>query len=304
MRIVIAGATGFVGAALCRRLREGGHIVVALTRSPERARARLGDEVETLAWPDGDPAALAAGLSGAEGVVNLAGENLAAGRWTASRKRALVDSRLQTTTALVQALSVADPRPAVLVSASAVGYYGDRGDESVSEQSDPGNDFLANLCQKWEAAAAPAAEAGVRLVRLRIGVVLGPGGGALSKMLLPFRLGLGGPLGSGRQWFSWIHRDDLTRLVAFCLENPEAAGAVNGTAPNPVTNAELSRALGKVLHRPAFLPAPAFALRLALGEMSAMLLTGQRVLPEVALRLGFSFDYPDIEAALRQILAP
>ena len=302
MRVVIAGASGFVGSALCPYLREQGHEVVALTRNADRAAAILGPDVEVRAWSPGADGSLTEALTGADGVVNLAGENLAVGRWTASRKLALVNSRLEATGALVEGIASADPRPSVLVSASAVGYYGDCADEALTEASAPGDDFLADLCQQWEKAAQGVEEAEVRLVRLRVGVVLGKGGGALSKMLFPFKLGIGGPLGTGRQWFSWVHRHDLVRLIEFCLTHEEVSGAINGTAPNPVTNRELSTALGKVLHRPSIMPMPAFALGILLGEMSDMLLTGQKVLPEAAQKLGFTYEHPTIADALTNIL--
>ena len=299
MRIVITGATGFIGSQLVRRLLTDGHAVVALTRDVEGAHRVLPVRCECHPW---DPAASpdAAVLRGADALVHLAGAGIADQRWTPARKQAIHDSRVAGTRALVHAVAALPPaaRPATLLSASAIGFYGDRGDEALTEQSPSGNDFLSALCQAWEQEAFAARELGVRVAVIRIGVVLGKDGGALEKMLLPFRLGLGGRLGSGRQWMSWIHVDDLVGLFAYAVGHTEVRGVLNGVAPAPVTNAEFTAALGRALHRPAVLAVPAFALRLALGEMSAMLLASQRVLPRAAQRHGFDFRYPEIGPAL------
>jgi uncharacterized protein (TIGR01777 family) len=235
-------------------------------------------------------------------VINLAGEPLAAKAWTPRQKAVLRESRVESTRALVAAIERASPRPSVLVSGSAVGYYGPHGDEALTEESPPGEDFVAGLVREWEAAAQGAEAAGVRVVRLRIGLVLGEGGGALAKMVPPFRAFMGGPLGSGRQWVSWIHREDVIGIARLALEQETVRGAVNTTAPHPVTMQELARALGRVLHRPAVLPVPELALRALMGEMADIVLTGQRVLPGALQSLGYTFRYPELEGALRSIV--
>jgi uncharacterized protein (TIGR01777 family) len=302
VRIVITGATGFIGSHLVRRLLADGHALVALTRNVEGARRVLPVRCECHAW---NPAASpeAAVLRGADALVHLAGEGIADRRWTPARKQAIRESRVAGTGALVRAIAALPDaaRLATLISASAIGYYGDRGDEQLDEQAAAGSDFLAEVCRAWEHEAFAAGELGVRVAVVPIGVVLGKDGGALRKTLLPFRLGLGGRLGSGRQWMSWVHVDDLVGLFAHAIDHTEVSGVLNGVAPAPVTNAEFTAALGRALHRPAVLPVPAVALRLALGEMSAMLLASQRVLPRAAQRLGFEFRYPEIGPALADL---
>jgi hypothetical protein len=302
MRILITGATGFIGSHLVRRLLAEGHAVVALTRNVEGARRVLPVRCECHTW---NPAASpeAAVLRGADAIVHLAGEGIADRRWTPARKQAIRESRVTGTRALVRALAVLPPtaRPTTLLSASAIGYYGDRGDEQLDEQAAAGSDFLAEVCEAWEHEAVAAEELGVRVAVTRTGVVLGKDGGALQKMLLPFRLGLGGRLGSGRQWMSWIHVDDLVGLFAYAIAHTEVRGVLNGVAPTPVTNAEFTAALGRALHRPAVLRVPAFASRWALGEMSSVLLASRRVLPRAARRFGFEFRYPEIGPALADL---
>lgn len=301
MRVVVAGGTGFIGSALVETLRRDGHEVVVLTR---RAGLSLPEGVRAEAWDARTPGPWRRVLAGADAVVNLAGESIAARRWTPAQKRRILESRVHATRALVDALAEAEPRPRVLVGGSAVGYYGPRGDEEVTEAEPAGDDFLARVCVAWEQEARRAEDLGVRVALLRTGVVLGRGGGALPRLVLPFRLFLGGPLGSGRQWVPWIHRDDLVDLIRFLIGRPDAAGPFNGTAPRPVTQAELCRALAAVLRRPCWLPAPAPLLRLALGEMAdALLLSGQRAVPARAQALGFRFRYPDVADALRDLLA-
>lgn len=295
MKVVVAGGSGFVGRGLCKLLAQEGHEAVVLTREP---RPRPGGPRE-VAWDAASSGPWQDALDGADAVVNLAGASIAQGRWTPARKKILRDSRLLSTRALVAGLSGVRARPKVLVSASAVGYYGDRGEEPVDESAKPGEGFLAGLCADWEREAQVAEPLGVRVVRLRFGVVLGRGGGALAKMLPAFKLGLGGPIGGGRQWFPWITRSDATGLILRCAQDPKASGPVNAVAPQAARNAEFAAALGRVLRRPALLRAPAFALKLALGEMSEMLLTGQRVEPKKALELGYSFRHPELEAGLR-----
>jgi hypothetical protein len=302
VRILITGATGFVGSHLVRRLLAGGHAVVALTRNVESAGRLLPVRCECRAW---DPSAgpQAADLQGVGAIVHLAGEGILDRRWTPARKQVLRESRVTGTRALVRALAAlpATARPATLISASAIGYYGDRGDEELDEAAAAGRDFLAGICQAWEHEAFVAEELGVRVVVIRTGVVLGKDGGALRKMFPLFRLGVGGRLGSGRQWMSWIHVGDLVGLFAHAIDHTEASGVLNGVAPTPVTNAEFTAALGRALRRPAVLSVPAIVLRLALGEMSTVLLASQRVLPRAAQRLGFEFRYPEIGPALADL---
>jgi hypothetical protein len=305
VRVFVTGATGFIGQTLVRRLLGDGHAVVAWVRSAARARAQLPADVELRAPADGPAAlvdALAAALADADGVVNLAGEPIFGGRWTAARRVRLVDSRVAATRALVTALGTLPRRPGVLVSASAVGYYGDRGDEVLTEAAPAGHEFLADLCRDWEAAARGAEPLGVRVALPRIGIVLGPGGGALQTMLPAFRAGLGGPLGSGRQWMPWIHRDDLVAVLVTALGDARCAGPLNATAPAPVTNADFSRALGRALRRPAFVRAPGFGLKLLFGEAAGALLGGQRAEPARLRALGFQWRFADVAAALADIL--
>jgi uncharacterized protein (TIGR01777 family) len=242
-------------------------------------------------------------LAGVDAIVHLAGESVAR-RWTAERKRRIRESRVTGTRHLVDAVEARRERPRVMVAASAIGIYGERGEETITEESEPGTGFLPEVCVAWEAEARRAETLGMRVVRLRIGVVLGADGGALAAMLPLFKLGLGGPVGSGRQWMSWIHRDDVVGLVLDALERAVAAGAVNATAPEPVRNKDFARALGAALRRPALLPAPAFALRLAFGEMAEVLLGGQRVLPARAQTIGYTFRFPSLAAALGRIVGP
>lgn len=290
MRYLITGGSGFIGTALCRALAETGAELTVLTRDPARARPRL---------PEG--ARLVTDLAragGADVAINLAGENLAQGRWSEARKRLLRDSRIATTRALCAWIERQSPRPRVLVSASAIGYYGARGDEPLDENTAPGEDYAAQLCRDWEAEALRAEPFGLRVCRLRLGVVLDRDGGALARMLPAFRWGLGGPIASGRQWLSWIHRSDVVALIRWCVDRPTARGAYNATAPHPVTNAEFARALGRALQRPAFLRMPAIALKLLLGEMAQLLITGQRVLPARLLAEGFAFSFQELPDAL------
>jgi uncharacterized protein (TIGR01777 family) len=298
MRIVLAGATGFLGGLLRERLG-GTHDLVLLTRKP---RGTPG--VTEIEWhPDGSSGPWVRAIDGADAVVNLAGEPLVGRRWSDARKAELVASRVEPTRSLVAGIEQAAARPRVLISASAVGYYGPHGDEVVTEETPAGHDFLASICVQWENAALAAEALGTRVVTIRTGLPLSAEGGALKPMLLPFRLGLGGPIGSGSQYWPWIHADDWSGLVEFLLEQPAISGAVNLAAPAPVTNAVFATTLGRVLGRPAILPAPRFALKALLGEVAdAMLLTGQRAEPARALALGYRFAYEDLETALRQIL--
>jgi uncharacterized protein len=301
MRVFVTGATGFIGRALIARLRADGHTVVAWVRSVERARRTLSGDVE-LVDAAGGFAALTDALRRADGVVNFAGEPLLGKRWTPERRRMLDDSRVQLTKDLVRAIQATNAKPRVLVSGSAVGWYGDRGDERLTEQSAPGDDFLAHLCRRWEDAAMAAQASGLRVVLSRTGVVLGRGGGALAQMLPPFRLGLGGPIGSGRQYLPWIHQQDFVAVIATALTDERYRGPVNGVAPQEATSRTFAAALGRALHRPAVLPAPAFALKALFGEAATVLLASQRVEPRALRELGFVHAFPDLDSALASII--
>lgn len=296
MVIIIAGGTGFLGSALRADLQRGGHDVRVLTR---RAGAERRDAIE---WhPDGTVGPWARALESADAVINLAGAGLADARWTNARKQVLRDSRVLSTRSLALAIQQAKRPPAVFVSMSGVGYYGDRGSQVVTEETPAGNDFLARLCAEWEDEANYAATT-TRVVLLRNGAVLHPSGGALKKMLLPFRLGLGGTLGAGTQYFPWIHLHDWVALAITVMTTDDARGAINATAPTPATNAEFTRALGRALGRPTLVPVPAFGLRVAFGELAEMLLTGQRAVPTRAEHMRFTFRFREIEPALRDLL--
>jgi hypothetical protein len=302
MHVFVTGATGFVGRALVQRLLGAGHRVGAWARDPSRARNQIGPQVELL--PTGaDDQALAERLSGVDAVVNLAGENVMGGRLTEARKHALWSSRVDLTRRLVKAMANAAPRPRVLLSASAVGYYGDRGDEALTEDSEAGQGYLAELCQAWEQAAWQARDVGARVAVMRIGIVLGQDGGMLASTLPIFRLGLGGPLGSGEQYVPFIHLDDLIEVLMRGLDDERVAGAFNATAPAPVTSAGFARELGKALRRPAVLPAPSLALRLVLGERARIVLQSQNAVPMRLQQLDHVFDHPTLDVALASIFA-
>ncbi|MFS8782847.1 TIGR01777 family oxidoreductase [Synechococcus sp. R6-6] len=303
MRIAITGGSGFIGRRLVARLLEQGDQVLVLTRRLEQARRILGESpnLKLLPYDPYQPQAWAAALEGYEGIVNLAGEPLASSRWTETKKKEIRRSRVETTQALVQALASLNQKPQVMISSSAVGYYGSHpAGEPLTETDPPAQDFLAEVCQAWEAAARPVEELGIRLAIVRTGIVLGPDGGALGQMLAPFQFFIGGTIGSGKQWLSWIHREDWVSLVCFLLE--QGSGVFNATAPNPVQMEEFCRTLGQVLGRPSWLPVPELALELLLGEAAQVVLTGQKVIPQAALQMGFTFQYPQLKEALRQIL--
>ncbi|MEN9223637.1 MAG: TIGR01777 family oxidoreductase [Thermostichus sp. BF3_bins_97] len=305
MRIAITGGSGFVGRRLVARLLEQGDQVLVLTRQLESARKVLGDpaNLKLLQYDPYQPETWAAALEGYEGIVNLAGEPLASSRWTDAKKKEIRRSRVETTQALVRAIASLSQKPHVLVSSSAVGYYGSHPEgDPLPETAPPAQDFLAEVCQAWEAAAQPVKDLGLRLAIVRTGIVLGPDGGALGQMLAPFQFFIGGPIGSGKQWLSWIHREDWVNLVCFLLR--QGSGIFNGTAPNPVRMEEFCQTLGQVLARPSWLPVPELALELLLGEAAQVVLTGQRVIPQAALEAGFTFQYPQLKEALRQILIP
>ncbi|KAA0013191.1 TIGR01777 family protein [Billgrantia pellis] len=300
MRVLITGGSGFVGQRLCQRLKEAGHRLQVVSREPDAARHRLPGGVDirrsVLDFVDASPQA----------IVNLAGEPIAAHRWTASQKQRLVDSRINVTRDLVilceQLAQASGVPPRVMVSGSAMGYYGDQGDREVTEATPPHDEFAHRLCKRWEDTAKEAADFGTRVVRLRTGLVLDAGGGSLEKMLTPFKLGLGGRFGDGRQFMPWIHREDLVQAILFLLERDDLEGAFNGSAPRPVTNAEFTRTLAHLLHRPAPLPVPALVLEATFGEMARLLLTGADMRPARLLEAGFTFRYPTLEAALTNIL--
>jgi uncharacterized protein len=303
-RVVVTGATGTIGRAVCRALAERGDQVVALSRDRDRAQQALGSEIEVAAWPrPSEQPPRASALSGSDAVIHLLGEPVDQ-RWTEEAKARIRESRVGSTGMLVAALRELPDgeRPRVLVSQSATGFYGARGDQELAENAPPGKDFLATVVVDWEEQAAAAGDL-LRVVTIRTGVVLAPSGGALAKMLPPFRLGIGGPVAGGGQYVPWVHVDDVVAALLFCLDHDEVRGPVNLTAPTPVTNAELSRALGRVLHRPAVVPVPGFALRLMYGEMAEIVTTGQRVVPAALRQLGFEFRHPELEAALRDVLA-
>ena len=300
MKILVTGATGLIGRNLCRALTDESHTVVAASRSPVKPQGLAVAEV--YQWdPQSGPLPQPA-LDGVDAVVNLAGEPIDARRWSDQQKRLIRDSRIVTTRNLVEGLRPVGRKPAVLVSGSAVGFYGDRGDEQLEETSPAGRGFMSEVCEEWEIEAARATELGVRVVQVRTGVVLSGEGGALQKMLAPFKLGLGGPLGSGKQWFPWIHIKDIVGIFRHAVLTATLAGPVNGVAPQPVTNGEFTRELARALHRPAFLPVPEMALRVLMGEMSAVLFGSQRVLPKAALASGYEFHYPLLESALAELL--
>ncbi len=296
MRALITGATGFVGRRLMAQIAEP----VVLSRDPQQARGKL-DRATLHYWDPLSAAPPADAFAGVDVVFHLAGEPVGEGRWSAAKKQRIRDSRVIGTRNLVKGMQALDERPRVLVAASAIGYYGSRGDEVLDESSPPASDFLAEVCREWEAEARAAEQLGVRVVSTRFGIVLGEGG-ALAKMLLPFKLGLGGRLGSGRQWMSWIHIDDVVGILLAAAESDQYRGPVNAVSPDPVTNREFTRVLAGVLHRPALFPVPALALRMAVGGFSEVLLGSQRVLPKVAQRAGYDFRYPSLADALRAVV--
>ncbi len=298
MKILITGGTGFIGRALSHDLQEAGHEVLILTRRKEYSAPPT---IKVVTWSP-PKLILTDIMSGIDAIVNLAGESIFGRRWTKRQKDLIRSSRIDTTRAIVESIKNADQRPRLLISASAVGYYGPHGDEYVTEETPFGDDFLAKLAKDWEAEALKAQELAVRVVLMRLGIVLEMDGGALPKMALPFKFFLGGPLGSGKQWFSWIHRDDVLGIIKFLLEDETISGAVNVTAPNPVRNREFSSALGMALRRPSSFSVPGFLVRVALGEFGDVILQGQRVIPERLLNAGYQFKYPEINEALKAIL--
>jgi uncharacterized protein (TIGR01777 family) len=292
VRIIISGASGLIGTRLRQFLRDRGHKVDILVRHTPRSSDEIG-------WNPADHKIDADALEGADAVFHLSGASLADGRWTAARKNEFVDSRVKTTDFLSRTLASLKHRPGVLIAASAIGYYGNRGDEKLTENSRKGTGFLPDLCEQWEAASAPASNAGIRVVRPRIGIVLSSKGGALAKMLTPFKLGMGGVVGSGRQYMSWITLADLMRIFELCLSDKQIDGMINATSPNPVTNHDFVKTLGHVLGRPTLVPVPAFTIDMMFGEMGrTLLLEGAKVIPAKLLERKFDFKYPSLEAGL------
>jgi uncharacterized protein len=300
MRILLTGATGLIGQALCRALADEGHQLVVLSRN--QASATISAAASVFAWQPEQTEPPREAFDGVEAVIHLAGENVAA-RWTSERKRRIRDSRVLGTRNLVAGMQRTSKPPRILLSASAVGFYGDRGDEVLTESSPPGSGFLPEVCQQWEAEAKQAQSFGARVVTLRTGVVLGSAGGALKAMLPAFRFGVGGKLANGRHWFPWIHLNDIVGLFRFALLNETLSGPVNGAAPNPVTNAEFTTELAAVLHRPALFPVPKLALELLFGEMAEVMLASLRVVPEAALKAGYQFQFPQLRPALEELFA-
>jgi uncharacterized protein (TIGR01777 family) len=303
MRIAVTGGTGFIGQALIRVLHQCGDSVIALSRDIFRAKEILGDGIELVHWePDGRPGPWEDEISRSDAVVNLAGESIFGKRWDPAYKSRIWGSRVDGTRQIVEAMGRQQQRPRILINASAIGVYGASGPEPLDETAPAGHDFLAEMVQAWEAEAAKAEALGLRVVPLRFGVVLEKGGGALAQMLPPFKMFLGGWMGSGRQYLSWIHRDDIVGIILYSLTHPAIHGPVNATAPQPVTNKEFSLALGRALHRPVLLPVPAFALRIMLGEAAEAILSGQNVTPKAITAAGYQFKYPELGGALHSIL--
>ncbi len=301
VKVAVTGATGFIGKRLVEEFERTGVEFVVITRDSSRARGAFPQAAGILEWDPPGRGLNPSDLAGLDGVVNLAGATVAQ-RWTARAKNAIRNSRVDSTRLVVDAISGSDSPPPVLVSTSAIGFYGPRDSTRLNEDSPPGSDFLAEVCQQWEAESQKATAAGVRVVNPRMGIVLGSGGGAMANMLTPFKLGVGGPIGNGRQWMSWVHIDDVAGMLIEGLKSAGLSGPVNVTAPEPATNRDFSKALGRALHRPAFLPTPVFALRLGFGEFADILATGQRVLPEKALAAGYRFRFPELREALSEVV--
>ncbi len=308
MNIIVTGGTGMIGTALVQNLVRNGHEVAVLSRSPDRKRVLIPRGARAVGWDAESPEGWGQLVEGADVIINFAGEGLDGGtfipkRWSPSRRELILDSRLKSGRAVVEAIRAAKNKPSVLIQPSASGYYGTTLSEEVkTEDSPPGDDFLAEVCQQWEAATEPVETMGVRRVVIRSGLVLDDDGGALPRLVLPFKLFGGGPIGSGEQYYPWIHLEDVIGAIRFLMEKArEARGPFNLSAPNPVTNREMGKALGRVLNRPFWLPAPAFALRLGLGEVSKLVLAGQRMVPSRLLAAGYSFQFPTLEGALRDL---
>lgn len=304
MKVIITGGTGLIGRALARSLVPDGHEVVVLTRNPDQKRPQLPDEVRMVQWDAATAQGWAGEVEDAAVIINLAGETIGpeAGLWTEGRRRRILESRVNATTAVVEAIRGAKQKPGLLLQGSAVGYYGTHSDEIITEGAPAGNDFLAGVVKQWETASDPVEAEGVRRVISRTGVVFAESGSTLDIIALPFKMFVGGPLGSGSQYLPWIHIDDLVGAMRFVMERPEISGPVNMSAPNPVTNREMAGVMGKVLGRPSFVPAPGFLLKLALGDQSIIVLEGQRAVPQRLKDEGYEFHFPNLEGALRDLL--
>ena len=307
MRIVISGGTGLIGSELAHDLAGESHQVTILSRSPEKYQKLFGENVHLVYWDGRSAGEWVSHVDGADAIVNLAGESISGegflpDRWNADKKKRILDSRLKAGQAIVQAIETVDHKPGVLIQASAVGYYGSTGNVIVTESSPPGNDYLASVCEAWESSTISVERLGVRRAVARMGLVLSAEGGALPRLIVPSRLFAGGSFGSGNQYWPWVHITDAVRALRFIIENEVVAGFVNITAPNPVTSKEFGRALGRALGRPSAIPAPAFALRLVLGEVASTILEGQRVLPQILLDEDFTFQFPEIDLALNNLI--
>jgi hypothetical protein len=301
--VIVSGATGFIGTVLCRELAARGYDIVVLSRNTERGATHLGSRVKVIGWDARRAAGWAEHADGAQGIINLSGENIAAGRWTRARKEKILQSRLAAGRAIVDALGQVSTKPRVVIQASGIGYYGNRGDELLDENSSSGTGFLADVARDWERSTAQVEDMGISHVIIRTGIVLGTDGGFLSRVLLPFRRFMGGHMGSGRQWLSWIHIKDEVEALCFLLEKPDLHGPFNLCSPNPLVARDFFRALGKTMGRPSWLAVPGFALRILFGQMAEeLILSGQRALPKRLLEAGFTFRYPEAEMALRDIL--
>ena len=301
MKVLVAGATGFIGKELLKWLSEKGYEIVLLTRNPDSARFRIPIHCETIVWDPFENTIPSSALKGVDAVINLAGENIANGRWSPDRKRKLIESRVLSVRRLIDVMTHMDQKPKAFISASAIGFYGDRGDEQLRETDSKGQGFLSDVCQAWEQEIFKAKDIGVRTVAYRMGMVLGHDGGALEKMLPPFKLGVGGRLGSGSQWMSWIHIKDLVAMLIYAIENPSIDGIYNAVSPNPLRNKEFTKTLGQVLKRPTFFPVPIIFLKMILGELSELIHGSQRVIAGKISGAGFEFKYPQLEEALREV---
>jgi uncharacterized protein (TIGR01777 family) len=301
-KIIITGATGFIGSRLCRELHKKNYSLIVFSRNAASAKSELFLDAEFVNWDYHNPAEWEEYIEGTYAVIHLAGESLASKRWTEKQKRKIIESREISTRCIIEAIGKADKKPETFICASAIGFYGNAGDAILTENSPNGKDFLSDVCFRWEKEAEEAEKFGVRRVSIRTGLALSPEGGAFKKLLLPYKLFAGGPLGSGKQWLSWLHIKDLIQIYIFALENAAVKGAINATSPNPVTNKELANSLGKILHRPSFFRVPEFVLKMVLGEMSETVLSSQKVYPERLSLLGYKFLYPEITRALKDLL--